>query len=170
MQHLKRNLLSVALASATLMLAQGAYAQTTTTPTTADQQDQPRPQTWPGSIRIRRARDANGTPDRAQARGEVAFDVEMALDVCTGDAELAGRPQDVPQRPLVTDDEHRCAVGAGLAAVPRSEADREADAQGVLGQGEESAGDVHRSIELWPVGFRHLNLLSHDDRAGMLFS
>src|SRR5688572_10645573 len=45
MQQLKRNLLSVALASATLMLAQGAYAQTTTTPTTADQQDQQRPQT-----------------------------------------------------------------------------------------------------------------------------
>ena len=38
MQQLKRNLLSVALASATLMLAQGAYAQTTTTTPAADQQ------------------------------------------------------------------------------------------------------------------------------------
>ena len=123
-----------------------------------------------GGLGIGGACVADGRPHRAQALGEIALDVEVSLDVGPGDAELSGRPHDVPQRALVVDEEDGCALDTRLAAVPCPQPDGEVDAEGVLGQGEEADGDVHRSIELWLVAFRHLNFPNREGSNGRMKS
>ena len=79
----------------------------------------------------------HGSPHQRQGLAEVAFDLEVAAHVRPGEAELAGIPHQVPQRPPGAQHHDRGARPgrrASLGAVPGPYPNRQRDAERLLGQ------------------------------------
>ncbi len=87
---------------------------------------------------------AHRTPDPAEPVEQVALHVDLTGDVGLREAELTRPEHQAAQRGGVADDDHRRPLGTGLAAVPRSQPDRQGAAEQRGDDGRHLLGDGGR--------------------------
>ena len=91
-------------------------------------------------------------PEPGEPVGDVAVDVELTRDERPREPQLAGAPQQAPQRPPVPDHDDGTGGGARLGAVPRPDPDGQGRAEEALDELGELRGDrrAHgRARENW---------------------